>query len=114
MEEINNNYGGFIISKNVTQNGVKAKWVFREQSSIKECNGWNIYSEKDNQEYISNPDNFEIVSAETIKKFVPVLLMIFDAPYGTDLTLKYEQDVVVGFIDTKEGNEITINQILKK
>ncbi len=110
----NNYYGGFIISKNITKNGVKAKWVFREPSSIKACNGWNIYSENDNQEYVSNPDNFEIVSAETIIKFVPALLMIFDASYGTDLTLIYEKDVVVGFVDTKNGQDVTVDQILKK
>ena len=108
------NYGGFIISKNITQNGIKAKWIFREQSSIRECNGWNIYSENDNQEYVSNPQNFEIVSAESIIKFVPVLLMVFNAPYGTDLTLKYEKDVVIGFIDTKNGHDITVEQILNK
>ena len=110
----NSYYGGFIISKNITKNGVKAKWIFREQSSIKECNGWNLYSENDDQEYISNPDNFEIVSAETIMKYVPALLKVFNAPYGTDLTLKYEKDVVVGFVDTNNGNDLTIDQILNK
>lgn len=114
MKINNNNYGGFIISKNITQNGVKAKWIFRETSSIKECNGWNIYSENDNQEYISNPNNFEIVSIESIKKFVPIILTIFNAPYGTDLTIKYENDVAIGFIDTKTGQDVTANQILKK
>lgn len=110
----NNNYGGFIISKNVTRNGIKAKWVFREQSSIKECNGWNIYSENDDQEFISNPNNFEIVSADTISRFVPVLLMMYNAPYGTDITLVYKEDVVVGFIDTNTGNEVTLDQIINK
>ena len=110
----NSYYGGFIISKNITKNGVKAKWIFREQSSIKECNGWNLYSENDDQEYISNPNNFEIVSSETIEKYVPALLKVFNAPYGTDLTLKYEKDVVVGFVDTNNGNDLTIDQILNK
>ena len=110
----NINYGGFIISKNITQNGVKAKWVFREMSSIKECNGWNIYSENDNQEYISNPNNFEIVSIESIKSFVPMILTIFNAPYGTNLTIKYENDVPIGFIDTKTGQDVTVDKVLKK
>lgn len=108
-----NNYGGFIISKNVTRNGIKAKWIFREPSAIKECNGWNIYSENDDQEYISNPNNFEIVSAESITRFVPILLMVFNAPYGTDLTIKYDGDVAIGFIDTKSGNDVMISQILR-
>lgn len=105
----NSYFGGFIISKNITQNGAKAKWVFREKSSIKVCNGWNIYSENDNQEYVINPDNFEVVTAETILKFVPELLKIYHAPYGTDLTIKYNNGVFAGFIDTKTGKDISLN-----
>lgn len=105
----NSYFGGFIISKNITQNGVKAKWIFREESSIKVCNGWNIYSENDTQEYVINPDNFEVVTAETILKFVPELLKIYHAPYGTDLTIKYNNGVFAGFIDTKTGKDISLN-----
>ena len=112
-ENDNSNYGGFIISKNITNNGVKAKWIFREEPTKSNLNGWYLYSEKDDQDYISNPNNFEIVSASTIKQIVPVLLMIVNAPYKTDLTLKYEQDVVVGFMDTNTGKEMTIDEILK-
>lgn len=102
----NNYYGGFIISKNITKNGFKARWVFRKESSIRECNGWNIYSESDTDEYVRNPDNFEIVSAETILKFVPELLKIYNAPYGTDLTMIYNNGVFVGFFDTYTGNKM--------
>ena len=101
-------FGGFIISKNITRNGAKAKWIFRQESSISQCNGWNIYSENDDQKYISDPNNFEIVSAETVSKFVPEVLKIYNLPYGTDLTLKYNNGVVVGFVDTKTGTDISI------
>lgn len=105
----NSYFGGFIISKNITQNGAKAKWVFREKSSIKVCNGWNIYSENDTNEYVSNPNNFDIVSAETILKLVPELLKVYNAPYGTDLTIKYSNGVFAGFIDTKTGKDISLS-----
>lgn len=101
-------FGGFIISKNITINGAKAKWIFRQKSSISQCNGWNIYSENDDQNYISDPNNFEIVSAETVSIFVPEVLKIYNLPYGTDLTLKYNNGVFVGFVDTKTGTDISI------
>lgn len=106
----NSLFGGFIISKNITRNGVKAKWIFRQESLISQCNGWNIYSENDDQQYISNPNNFEIVSAETISKFIPELLKIYNLPYGTDLTLKYNNGVLTGFVDTKTGKDISLNE----
>lgn len=102
----NSYFGGFVISKNITKNGMKAKRIFRKESSIAQCNGWNIYSENDDQEYISNPSNFEIVTAETVARFIPEILNVFNAPYGTSLSVKYNNDVFVGFVDEKTGKDV--------
>lgn len=112
---INNSaYGGFLISKNVIKNGKKIRYSYREKSNISELNGWTIYSVVDDDKYVNNPDNFEIVSATTIYKIAPVMLDIFNAPYGTDLQWIYRENVHVGFFDLKSNKETTINEILKK
>lgn len=112
--EIDNSlYGGFMISKNVTQNGKKIKYSYREQSSIPNLNGWTIYSEIDDDDYVSDPKNFEIIGATTIDKIAPAMLEIFNAPYGTDLCWLYEEDVHVGFYDLKRDKNTTIKEILK-
>lgn len=105
-------YGGFIISKNV-YNGIPVRYSFREQSSISQLNGWNLLSEQDDDEYAKNPDNFMIVSAESMLKVAPQMLEIFDAPYGTDLFWLYEKGVHVGFYDLKAEREVTIEEILR-
>ena len=102
----NSYFGGFVISKNITKNGMKAKRIFRKESSIAQCNGWNIYSENDDQEYIGNPSNFEIVTAETVSRFIPELLNVFNAPYGTSLSVKYNNGVFAGFVDEKTGKDV--------
>ena len=102
----NNYFGGFVISKNITKNGMKAKRIFRKESSIAQCNGWNIYSENDDQEYIGNPSNFEIVTAETVVRFIPEILNIFNAPYGTSLSVKSNNGVFAGFVDEKTGKDV--------
>lgn len=112
--KINNElYGGFIISKNIL-NGIPIRYSFREESDIKTLNGWTLYSEKDDDEYVNNSDNFLIVSAETIYKIAPVLFEIFAAPYGTDLFWKYEQGVHIGFYDLNNDKDVEIEEILKK
>ncbi|WDF64769.1 immunity protein Imm33 domain-containing protein [Flavobacterium sp. KACC 22763] len=111
---INNNlYGGFLVSKNVLK-GIPILYTYREKSSIKELNGWNILSEIDDENYISNPNNFSIISAESIYKITPVLIEIFNAEYGTDLFWKYENNVHIGFYDLIRGCDTDIDQILKK
>lgn len=113
MENKNDAYGGFIVSKNVLL-GVPIRYSFREKSKIQQLNGWNVYSAYDDEEYINNPDNFVIVSAETISTTAPVLLEIFDAPYGTDLCWLYEEDVHIGFYDLSLDVEVDISEILSE
>lgn len=112
--KINNSaYGGFVVSKNIIS-GKSIKYSFREKSSIQQLNGWNLYSIEDDDEYINNSDNFIIISAESIYKIAPVVLEIFDAPYGTNLCWLYEENVHVGFYDLVINKETTIDDILNK
>lgn len=68
----NSLYGGFIVSKNVLK-GLPIRYTFRSESEIENLNGWTIYSIDDDEEYIANPNNFEIVSMVTMYKIDPFL-----------------------------------------
>ncbi len=111
MDNRNDAYGGFMISKNVL-NGVPIRYSFREPSTIPQLNGWNIFSELDDDEYVNNPDNFVIVNAETIYSLAPQMLEIFEAPYGTDLFWVYEENVHISFYDLVADKTTSIEQIL--
>ena len=113
MKINNNNYGGFIVSKNIML-GVPIRYSFREKSSMPQLNGWNLYSLNDDDKYINNSSNFAILSAESIYKISPVVLEIFDAQYGTDLCWLYEEGVHIGFYDLVANKETTIDEILNK
>lgn len=112
MKIDNSLYGGFVVSKNVL-NGIPIRYSYREKSNIKELNGWTIYSDIDDDEYVSDSNNFVIVTAETLFEKVQVIKEIFDAPYGTDLCWLYEEGVHTGFYDLKNDKEVTIEQINK-
>jgi hypothetical protein len=112
MKINNSEYGGFVVSKNIIS-GVPIRYSFREKSSIPQLNGWNLYSMNDDDEYINNSSNFVILSAESISKIAPVVLEIFDAPYGTDLCWLYEESIHIGFYDLAVDRETTIDEILK-
>lgn len=110
---INNSaYGGFVVSKNILA-GVPVRYAFREESSIPQLNGWNLYSAADDDAYVRDSKNFTILSAESLFKILPVMLELFDAPYGTDLCWLYEKGVHTGFYDLKGDRETTIEEILQ-
>ena len=107
----NNDYGGFVVSNNVIE-GKPIRYTFREESEIPQLNGWTINSIEDDDEYVNNPDNFKILGATSIVKLAPVILEIFDAPYGTDLCWLYEEGVHTGFYDLAKDKETSISEIL--
>lgn len=107
-------YGGFVLSKNVYKKGQPIRYTYREESSIPELNGWTIYSCDDSDKYVSNSKNFVIVGATTIRKYAPVMLEIYDAPYGTDLCWMYEGKKHVGFYDMVQNRDTTIYEIIKR
>ena len=104
-------YGGFIVSKNVNR-GRPIRYSFREKSAYPELNGWTLYSFDDNQKYVEKPKNFIIIGATSMYKLAPVMLEIFDAPYGTDLCWIYEDNTHVGFYDLANDRDTTIEEIL--
>ena len=113
MEIKNENYGGFIVSKNIIY-GKSIRYSFREKSSIPQLNGWNFYAIDEDEEYISNSDNFIILSAKSMYDINPIILALFHAPYGTDLCWLYENDIHVGFYDLKLEREFSIYEILNR
>ena len=73
-------YGAFMVSKNVCANR-PIRYTYREKSSIENLNGWTIYSCDDTNEYVSNLDNFVILSTTSVNNINPLVLKIFDALY---------------------------------
>lgn len=112
MKINNNEYGGFIVSKNIID-GHPIRYSFREKSSIRQLNGWNLLSIIDDDAYFHDSSNFVVLNAESIYKISPVVLEIFDAPYGTDLCWLYEKGVLVGFYDLTQNKETDIDGILE-
>ncbi|PEJ35596.1 DUF2185 domain-containing protein [Bacillus pseudomycoides] len=113
MKINNSEYGGFVVSKNILA-GKPVRYSFRQESSIPQLNGWNLYAIDDIDEYVNHADNFIILNAESIFKIAPVMFEIFEAPYGTDLCWLYEEGIHIGFYDVVADKEVTINELIKQ
>lgn len=109
----NDKYGGFIVSKNIL-NGNRIKYTFREKSSISKLNGWTLYSEIDDEDYVNDPNNFLILTAESVVQFSSIILDIFDEPYGTDLCWIYNGNNLVGFYDFVLDKELCIEEMINR
>jgi hypothetical protein len=107
-------YGGFMVTKRVLA-GIPIGYTYREQMAHKELNGWIVYSVQDDDDYVADPANFQVVTASALLSAWPhsrALLEVFDAPYGTDLGWVYEQGVLTGFWDMSHNRAIGHEEIL--
>ena len=97
--------GASIVSNNILKNKANIKWIFREDAVDELDNGWRFLSEIDTEEYLSNPENMSVCDWSTIVEIEPAVLLIYDMPIGTELTLIYEGERR-NFIDTNTGSKI--------
>lgn len=114
MEINNDDFGGFIVLKNVIE-GKLIRYTYREKSTIPQLNGWTIYSVADDDAYVNDPDNFVILSAESIQQISPLMIQIFNAPYGTDLCWQYDENGnFKDFYDLTKNKSVSLKKFLRK
>ena len=97
--------GASIVSNNILKNKANRKWIFREDSADELDNGWRFFSKIDTEEYLSHSENMSVCDWSTIVEIEPAVLLIYDMPIGTELTLIYESEQRY-FIDTNTGEKI--------
>ena len=79
--------GGSIVSKNIINETGKLKWILREKSIDAIDNGWRFFSEIDDDDYISTPDNLVVCDFNTVANIEPAILKIYELPVDSDLQL---------------------------
>lgn len=111
LQEFVSLYGGFIVSKNVNA-GKKITYSFREKSSIPNLNGWTLLADEDGDDCFDDPHNFTVVGMQTILRLAPVMMALFDAPYGTELAWTYQNNEHTGFYDVVHQCSTDMEHIL--
>ena len=111
LQEFISLYGGFIVSRNVNE-GKKVTYSFREKSSIPNLNGWTLLADEDGNDCFDDPNNFTVVGMQTILRVAPVMMALFDAPYGTELAWIYQNNEHTGFYDVVRQCSTDMEHIL--
>lgn len=100
-------YGACLVSKSIYDGKGKLKWCVRENSKRDVDNGWRFLSDIDTDEYLTDVENWCILTYESVIEIEPAVLAIYDMPVGTELTLMQE-DKRKFFVDTNTGEEVSL------
>lgn len=76
-------YGSCIATDEITVNGNRVGFMYRENPDNEIDSGWRFFSGLENQEYIDEPSNLEIYDVNTIANYDPEIIMYLSAPIGS-------------------------------
>ncbi len=77
-------YGGCIATDQITVEGKKVGYMYREDPSSEMDNGWRFFSGYETQEYMDEPDNHSIYDLNTIANYDPDIVPFIELPIGTE------------------------------
>ena len=97
--------GGCVVSKNILDGKGIIKWCIRESFLNEFDNGWRFLSEIDTDDFLSDSSNMVVCDWGTIINIEPAIMLIFDLPIGTDITL-VKEGKTKKFVYTETGIEI--------
>lgn len=75
--------GGVMVSKMVTEQKKKVRFMYREKPTRNEDSGWRIFSGFEDQDYTDNPNNTGIYNPTTILKIDPSIADLLLNPVGS-------------------------------
>jgi hypothetical protein len=96
------NSGGSVVSKNILERRGRLRWAVRELPKNPVDNGWLFFSEIDDEAYLADPANLQVVSFATVAAIEPAVIPILHLPVGTDLVFVHEDGRVI-LIDDSTG-----------
>lgn len=107
MPDFIHDAGASVVSNNILSGAGKLKWLVREEPLNPMDNGWQFFSDIDDDAYLSDPDNFSITTFNRVAEIEPAVLGIYALPPGSDLELRR----VAGrlrFYDNNTGLPLTL------
>lgn len=84
--------GYIIASKQITKEGKKVGYLYREEPDNENDSGWRVFSGEESQEYADDPTNFSMYNASTIVELDPGIKNLLGLAYP----ISFERDNASG------------------
>jgi len=101
------NAGGAIVSRQIVERTGNIKWLSREAPLSPQDSGWRVLSDRDTDEYLSDPANMTMVDFNELCDIEPACIGIYLLPVGSDIQLVVEPDGRRRWFDNTTEREIT-------
>lgn len=80
-----NPMGGCYSTDQITVDGFKVGYMYRESPDFEGDSGWRFFSGFETQDYMDNPDNLAIYDVNTIANYDPSIIPYLELEEGAEL-----------------------------
>ena len=92
IKELIPKFGGCFATDKITVDGMKVKYMYREESDFDNDSGWRFFSGTESQEYVDESSHTGIYEVNTIANYDNAIIPYLNSPVGTELERKDNSD----------------------
>lgn len=74
--------GYALVTDRITVDGLPIGYMYRQTPDNKQDSGWRFFSGDEDEDYLDNPENIEIMNVNTIAHYDRSILPFLEEPYG--------------------------------
>jgi len=105
--------GYALATDRILVDGMPIGYMYRQQPDNKQDSGWRFFAGDEDEDYLDNPDNIEIMNVNTIahydKTIIPFLESDYETAYAKDENGDfYEEEYLADEEDEEENNSTSI------
>ena len=93
LKDLLPNRGSCYATDEITVNGKKIGYMYREKPEDEKDSGWRFFSGEEDQEYVDNAENTAIYKLNTIANYDPAIIPYLDMPIGTSWERKGDTEI---------------------
>jgi hypothetical protein len=83
MERLAYGYGGCIASDQITVDGCRVGFMYREETSREHDSGWRFLSGFESEQYMADAGNHDVYDVNTIANYDREIIPLIDSPPGS-------------------------------
>ena len=95
--------GGALVSRNLLEGRGRLRWAFREAGANPADTGWRFLSAIDDDDYINDPANLQVVDYSTVIGLEPSLEKLYGLPVGAEFEFDVTPDGALRMVDSRLG-----------
>lgn len=97
--------GYALVTDRIVVDGASVGYMYRQKPDNKQDSGWRFFAGDENEDYLDQQDNIEIMSVNTIAHYDPSIIPFLEANYDTAFAKNEKNEFIEEEFEEDEEDE---------